>query len=92
MSNMISKAKKDYLDVKLNYGSSRKVFLLSSQMMGKLGDTMLPSNISLESLPDKFSEFFVHKIERSEAVLTLTDQSPLTLLNLHSLCRVSTCN
>ena len=32
-------------------------------MMGKFGDTMLPSNISPESLPDKFNEFFVHKIE-----------------------------
>ena len=32
-------------------------------MMGKFGDTMLPSNISPESLPEKFNEFFVHKIE-----------------------------
>ena len=32
-------------------------------MMGKFGDTMLPSNISPESLSDKFNEFFVHKIE-----------------------------
>ena len=32
-------------------------------MMGKFGDTVLPSNISPEFLPDKFNEFFVHKIE-----------------------------
>ena len=32
-------------------------------MMGKFGDTVLPSNISPESLPDKFNEFFVHKID-----------------------------
>ena len=32
-------------------------------MMGKFGDTMLPSNISPMSLPDKFNEFFAHKIE-----------------------------
>ena len=32
-------------------------------MMGKFGDIMLPSNISPESLPDKFNEFFIHKIE-----------------------------
>ena len=32
-------------------------------MVGKFGDTMLPSNISPESLPDTFNEFFVHKIE-----------------------------
>ena len=32
-------------------------------MMGKFGDTILPSNMSPESLPDKFNEFFAHKIE-----------------------------
>ena len=50
-------------------------------MMGKFGDTMLPSNISTETLPDKFNEFYVHKIEKIRAALILTDQSPLTLLN-----------
>ena len=64
VSNMISKAKKDYLcDKIVNCGSSRELFRLSSQMMGKFGDTMLPSNISSESLPVKFNEFFVHKID-----------------------------
>ena len=64
VSNMISEAKKDYLCHKIvNCGSSRELFRLSSQMMGKFGDTMLPSNISPESLPDKFNEFFVHKNE-----------------------------
>ena len=61
---MISKAKKDYLCHKVvNCGSSRELFRLSSQMMVKFGDTMLPSNISPESLPDKCNELFVHKIE-----------------------------
>ena len=32
-------------------------------MMGIFGDTVLPSNIHPESLPDTFSEFFVGKIE-----------------------------
>ena len=64
VSNMISKAKKDYLCHKIiNWGSSRELFRLSSQMMGKFGDTMLPSNVSPESPPDKFNEFFVHKTE-----------------------------
>ena len=64
VSNMISKAKKDYLCHKiLNCGSSQELFHLSSQMMGEFGDTMPPSNISPESLPDKFNEFFVHKTE-----------------------------
>ena len=54
---MISKAKKDYLCHKIvNCGSSQELFRLSSQMIGKFGDTMLPSNISLVSLPDKFNE------------------------------------
>ena len=59
VSNMISKAKEDYLCHKiLNCGSSRELFHLSSQMVDKVGDTMLPSNISPESLPDKFNDFF----------------------------------
>ena len=62
--NMISKAKKYYLcDKIVNCGSSQELFRLSSQMMEKFGDTMLPSNISPESLPDKFKELFVHKID-----------------------------
>ena len=64
MSSIISKAKKDYLcDKIVNCGSYRELFRLSSQMMGKFGDTLLPSNISPESLPDKFNEFFVQKID-----------------------------
>ena len=64
VSNMISKAKKDDLCHKIvNWGRSRELFSLSSQMMGKFGDSMLPSNISAESLPDNFNEFFVHKID-----------------------------
>ena len=64
VSNMISKAKKHYLHHKIvNCNSSWELFRLSSQMMGKFGDSMLPSNISPESLTDTFNEFFVHKIE-----------------------------
>ena len=65
VSNMISKAKKDYLCHKIvNCGTSRELFHLRSQMMGKFGDTMLPSNISPESLPGNFNEFFVHKTDK----------------------------
>ena len=64
VSDMISKAKKDYLcDKIVNCGSSRELFRLSSQMMSKFGNTLPPSNISPESLPDKFNEFFVHKTD-----------------------------
>ena len=65
VSNMISKAKKDYLcDKIVDCGSSRELFHLSSQMIGKFGGILLPSNISPESLPDNFNEFFVHKIDK----------------------------
>ena len=42
---------------------SRELFRLINQMMGTFRGTVLPSNIPPESLPDKFSEFFVSKIE-----------------------------
>ena len=62
--NMISTSRKDDLCHEIvNCGSSRELFLLSSRMMGKVGVTMLLSNIPPESLPHKFNEFFVHKIE-----------------------------
>ena len=62
VSNMISKAKTDYLRHKVvNCSSSWELFHLSSQMMGNFRDTTFPSNIS--PLPGKFNEFFVHKIE-----------------------------
>ena len=90
VSNMISKAKKDYLcHIMVNCSSSQEFFRLSVQMMGKFGDTMLPSNISHESLPDKFNEFFVHKIERDQKQLWSWQTSWILW---HSLCRVSTCN
>ena len=61
VSNMISKAKKIYLCHKIvNFSAT---FRVSSQIMDEFGDTMLPSNISPESLPDKFNELFVHTIE-----------------------------
>ena len=48
MSNMMSKAKKDYLCHKIVIcDSSWELFHLSGQMKGKFGDTMLPSNIPL---------------------------------------------
>ena len=38
-------------------------------MMGTFDDTVLPSNIPLEFLPDKFSEFLVSKIEQIRSSL-----------------------
>ena len=82
VSNMISKAKKYDLCHKIvKCGSSRELFRLSSQMMGKFGDTMLPSNISTESPPDMFNEFYVHKIEEIRSCFDSDRPYPLTLLN-----------
>ena len=93
MSNMISKAKKDYLCHKIvNCGSFRELFHLSSQMMGKFGDTMLPSNVSLESLPDKFNDFFGHKTEQIRSSFDPDRPIPTNPVEFSdSLCRVSTC-
>ena len=94
VSNMISKAKKDYLCHNIvNCGSSRELFRFSSQMMGTFGDTKLPSNISPESLPDNLMNSSYIRLKRSEAALTLTDQSSLTLLNsLAQSLQSLTCN
>ena len=64
MSNLISKAKKDYICEKIiDCDNSWELFRLSNQMIGTFRGTVLPSNIPPESLPDKFSEFLVSKIE-----------------------------
>ena len=77
-----NEAKKDYLSHKIvNCGSSRELFHISGQMMGKLGDTMIPSNISPESLPDKFNDFFVHKIEEIRSSFDPDRPIPTNLLN-----------
>ena len=82
VSNMICKAKKDYLCHKdVNCGCSRELFYLCGQMIGKFRDTLLPSNISPKYRPDKFNEFFVRKTEEIRSSSTLTDQSPQTLLS-----------
>ena len=65
VSKLISKAKKEYICEKIvDCDSSQELFHLSYQMMGTFRSTVLPSNIPPESLPDKFSEFFVSKIEQ----------------------------
>ena len=59
VSNLVSKAKKDYICEKIiDCNSSRELFRLSNQMMGTFRGTVLPSNITPESLPDKFSDVF----------------------------------
>ena len=45
-------------------------------MMGTFRGTVLPSNIPPESLPDKFSDFFVSKIEQIRSSLDPDRPSP----------------
>ena len=64
VSNLISKAKKDYICEKIiDCDSSWELLRLSNQMMDTFRGTVLPSNIPPESPPEKFSDFFVSKIE-----------------------------
>ena len=59
VSNLISKAKKDYTCENIvDCDCSWEFFCLSNQMMAIFRGTFQPSNIPPESLPDKFSEFF----------------------------------
>ena len=71
VSNLIRKAKEKVISVKkLSTVTVPGSFSrLSNQMMGTFGDAVLPSNIPPESLPDKFSEFFVGKIEQIRSSL-----------------------
>ena len=82
VSNMINEAKKDYLCHKIvNCGSSRELFHLSSQMMGKSGDTMLPQIFPLSLFVTSLMNSLYIRLKRSDAALTLADQSPQTQLN-----------
>ena len=82
VSNMIRKANKEYLcDKIVNCGSSWELFHLSSQIMGKFGDTMLPSNIPLSLFLISLMNSLYIRLTRSDAALTLTDQFHLTQLN-----------
>ena len=92
VSNMNNKTKKDDLCHKIvNCGRSQKLFCLSGQMMVKFGDTMLPSNISPESLPDKFNELFSHNTEEIRSSFDSDRPIPTSPVEFSgSLCRVST--
>ena len=82
VSNMISKAKKDYLCHKIvNCGSSRELFRLSSQMMGKFEILCFPQIFPLSLFLISLMNSLYIRLTRSDTALTLTDQFPLTQLN-----------
>ena len=81
VSNFIRKAMEDCMcEQNVNCGGSRELFRLINQVVDTFGDTTLPTNISPEFPPEKFNDFFKVRLNRLEAALTLTDQSPLTRL------------
>ena len=51
---------------------------------GLFRDTVLPSNISLESLPDKFNEIFAHRIEEIRSSFDLDRPIPTNPVELSS--------
>ena len=61
----------------VNCDSSRELFRLSNQMMATFGDIVLPSNISQESLPDKFSEVFFLFVSEIEQIRSSLDPDSL---------------
>ena len=70
VSNLIKKATKGHICGKtVNCNSSQELFRLSNQMTGTFRGTDLPLNIPPESIPDKFSEYFVSKIEQIRSSL-----------------------
>ena len=82
VSNLISKAKTDYICEKIiDCDSSRELFRLSNQMIGTFKGTVLPSNIPKSLLLISFVNFLLVRLSRLEAALTLTAHSPVTLLS-----------
>lgn len=84
VSNMIRRAKKKYIcDKIVGAESSRELFRLSGEMMGKVSNAVLPSNISKEDLPDKFNEFFTGKIEQIRSRFDPDMSSPTEAVEFH---------
>ena len=55
-------------------------------MMGNFEDTMLSSNMSLESFPYKFNELFVHKIEETRSSFDHDRSIPTNLVEFSGTC------
>ena len=80
-SNMISKAKKDYLSHKIETVVVLGNFRLSSQIMGHSEMLCIPQIFLLSLYLMNVMNSLCIRLKRSEAALTLTNISPLILLN-----------
>ena len=64
VNRMVRDAKNAFFSSKIETSNSvRELFRVSNHLMGVKSNPVLPSSISIASLPDKFLEFFTSKIE-----------------------------
>ena len=63
MCEIVRDEKKRYVCEKIESGSSKDMFRLCNDLLGKSNEKMLPTNISPERVPDSMNSFFVSKIE-----------------------------
>ena len=67
---LICKSKKLYYESKIIAATtSKQLFTFVSDMYGKGNVTVLPSNIPLSELPEKFNNFFISKISKIRSAL-----------------------
>ena len=65
MKACVQEAKRRFYCEKIDSSSScRQLFAVSSELSGKTSTAPLPSDIPGSDLPDRFCDFFSHKIDR----------------------------
>ena len=88
LTNRIKVEKKSYIQSKINNSSQsqKTLFKCIDDLFYKAKDKKLPQNIPLEDLPEKFSEFFVSKIQKIHSNFSCEHvQSPSLESNVNSL-------
>ncbi|KAK7092915.1 hypothetical protein V1264_008591 [Littorina saxatilis] len=94
VKEMVDKNRHQFISQKIeNSTSSKELFLITGQLLGKTQNKKLPNSVPLDDLPDKFGDFFAEKIEKIRVELDaapghpehapfhgahLTDFSPVT--------------
>ena len=79
---LIYKSKKKFYESKICASStSRQLFTFVSEMYGKGNVTILPNNISLNEMSEKFNTFFISKISKIRAALDTCTSTILGISN-----------
>ncbi|XP_070188783.1 uncharacterized protein [Littorina saxatilis] len=94
VKEMVDKNRHQFISQKIeNSTSSKELFQITGQLLGKIQNKKLPNSVPLDDLPDKFGDFFAEKIEKIRVELDaapghpehapfhgahLTDFSPVT--------------